>query len=494
MKNRLLFILLLALPIVVFSQNDSKPIALNVIQETVNIDHKPIKVFNIVQNDGKEGYVGYKGQMFNVILHNKTNVPITVHWHGLIDPYKDDGVPYVTQLPLAPGHSQHIKFPLVQAGTYWMHSHYKVQEARLLAAPLIIKNANSQQKNIKNVVVMLEDFTFKSPTAVLKMLQTTPDIEKMPDMSKGKSSLDLYDVKSDLFLANRRTLNNPEIIKVTKGETIRLRLINAAIGNNFYVDLPKGVIGKLIAIDGENIQNLFGYRFQVSVANRLDVIIKIPNRKGAYPILFQAEGRKMRSGIILATSGAVIPNVSLYAKRSAPAFTYIQDFNAHALKPLPKKSVTRTLIYHLTGDMMKYKWGINNQYWPKVTPEFVKKGDRVKLVIINDTNMSHPMHFHGHVFQLVSIDGNHINGYEGDTILVLPKSRVSLIFDANNPGIWAFHCHLLYHQAVGMMTTINYVGFPAPKFYLNEIKMSRQQYLALEKKEAQETVEKGGKT
>jgi FtsP/CotA-like multicopper oxidase with cupredoxin domain len=72
--------------------------------------------------------------------------------------------------------------------------------------------------------------------------------------------------------------------------------------------------------------------------------------------------------------------------------------------------------------------------------------------------MPHPMHLHGHAFQVIAIDGRQINGAVRDTVLVMPMSRVRIAFDANNPGRWPFHCHNLYHMATGMMTEFRYRG------------------------------------
>jgi FtsP/CotA-like multicopper oxidase with cupredoxin domain len=77
----------------------------------------------------------------------------------------------------------------------------------------------------------------------------------------------------------------------------------------------------------------------------------------------------------------------------------------------------------------------------------------------NRTMMSHPMHLHGHAFQVVAIDGRRFAGAVRDTVLVPPKQSVTVAFDANSPGKWAFHCHNLYHMEAGMMTTVQYEVF-----------------------------------
>jgi FtsP/CotA-like multicopper oxidase with cupredoxin domain len=129
-----------------------------------------------------------------------------------------------------------------------------------------------------------------------------------------------------------------------------------------------------------------------------------------------------------------------------------------ATRPLAPRKADRVHTLNLTGEMAGYFWSINNVVWNKgVPPLAVAEGERVELVFVNQTPMSHPMHLHGHQFQVVDIDGDRFSGAIRDTVLVTPGSRVTVAFDANNPGYWALHCHLLYHLDAGMFTTIRYV-------------------------------------
>lgn len=174
----------------------------------------------------------------------------------------------------------------------------------------------------------------------------------------------------------------------------------------------------------------------------------------------------MQGGIILATKGAVIPKLSEQAAKTAPALNDEQEFQLHAITPLEKRTLDSVLNYQLTGNMQNYVWEINNQIWPRIKPYKIKNGDRVEMVFTNDTDMAHPMHFHGHIFQVVKINGKAItNGPLRDTILVLPHTTKKIVFDADNPGIWMTHCHVLYHMAAGMMTTTNYIDYPEPNYY-----------------------------
>jgi FtsP/CotA-like multicopper oxidase with cupredoxin domain len=139
--------------------------------------------------------------------------------------------------------------------------------------------------------------------------------------------------------------------------------------------------------------------------------------------------------------------------RGAPA--------AHPVLAVLEGENKQTGVVHtinLTGRMAGYGWSINNVVWNKDVPPLpIAKGERVELVIINRTPMPHPMHLHGHEFQFVEIDGQRFAGAVRDTVLVPPERRVVVAFDANNPGLWAFHCHLLYHLEAGMFVTFRYV-------------------------------------
>ncbi len=431
------------------------PAVLIVKKVTIQVNGKPARVFKIEQPDGTWGYQGVKGQDFNVLVKNETNVPTVIHWHGLIDPNNQDGVPYVTQLPIPPGGQYHYDFKLKQSGTYWMHSHYGFQIQQLLSAPLIITDPQSKYADDQNVVMLLTDFSFKNPKAIFADL-------KKPVMQTKK---DLNDVKYDAFLTNYHDLNQPQIVNVTPGKKIRLRIIDGSAGTNFFIHL--GVLkGTLIAVDGEHVKPITGSTFTMAIGQRVDIEVAIPKDTGAYPILAQGEGNTMQTGLIIVTPGAKIPTVSEKAATVAGAITDQQELSLRAAHPLPVKKIERVLTVNMQGNMKKYSWTLNGQAWPNVTPLEVKKGERVEMVFNNETSMSHPMHLHGHVFEVTDINGKRFQGAMRDTVLVPAHGTVKVIFDADNPGNWMLHCHVLYHEAAGMMTIVNYKGYPEPNWSL----------------------------
>ena len=225
----------------------------------------------------------------------------------------------------------------------------------------------------------------------------------------------------------------------------------------FHVGLGE-LDGELIAVDGFEVEPIRGREFPVAVAQRLDIRVSLPPGPGAYPVLAQLEGERGQTGIILVAGGAPVSRIPDAAETPSPPLTLDLERSLRAEKPLAPRKADRVHTLNLTGEMAGYVWSINNVAWNKDTPPLaVAEGERVELVFVNQTPMPHPMHLHGHEFQVVEIDGERFPGAVRDTVLVTPGRRVVVAFDANNPGWWALHCHLLYHLEAGMFTTIKYV-------------------------------------
>jgi FtsP/CotA-like multicopper oxidase with cupredoxin domain len=276
-------------------------------------------------------------------------------------------------------------------------------------------------------------------------------------MSTGQPKPDLNDVKYDAFLANDRTLADPEIVKVEPGGRVLLRIINGSSMSAFHVSLG-ALDGDLIAVDGFEVEPIRGRSFPVAVAQRLDIRLSLPPGPGAHPVLAELEGETSQTGIVLAAGGAAIARIPDRAEKPSPALTLDLERTLRAKRPLAERKADRVHTLNLTGEMAGYVWSINGVVWNKdVPPLAVAEGERVELVFVNQTPMPHPMHLHGHEFQVVEIDGKRFSGAVRDTILVTPGRRVVVAFDAVNPGWWALHCHLLYHLEAGMFATIRYV-------------------------------------
>ncbi|HXP06887.1 MAG TPA: multicopper oxidase family protein [Acidobacteriaceae bacterium] len=436
----------------------SKATRLRATMRTLEINGKVASLMGLEQTGGKQGMSLVVNQPFDVLLENELPVPTAIHWHGLHPPNNQDGVPGLTQAAIAPKASYRYYFPPKPAGTHWMHSHLGLQEAFLLSAPLIVHDPSDKGVDEQEIVLFLGDFSFTPPTEIFAKLRKPA----AKPMAMAMSKPDVNDVNYDAYLANDHTLADPEVVRVEKHGKVRLRIINGSSGTNFHINLGN-LKGELIATDGMAVQPLTGSSFPLAIAQRIDVRLQLP-QQGAFPILALREAGTAQTGIILATLGS--PITKLPVRRAAPTglLTLDMESRLRAADPLATKPVDRSFDLRLQGNMARYDWPINGVVFDTEKPRGqaaqvrVKKGQRVAVKFINDTMMSHPMHLHGHSFQVTEINGKPLNGALRDTILVPPKMHVTVAFDANNPGTWYLHCHILWHLAAGMATLVQYEG------------------------------------
>jgi FtsP/CotA-like multicopper oxidase with cupredoxin domain len=435
----------------------------------LEVNGQAAKVFGL-NVDGKAGglYTRY-GKDFEARVTNRLQEPTLIHWHGLTPPLAQDGVPGLSGPMMEPGESRDYSFDNTRTGTHWMHSHVGLQEQRLLAAPLIVAEDGAALVDEQEHVVMLHDFTFRDPQEILRELQgggglhaghnmaAKADPHAGHNMRVEKPAMPMAsDVAFDAMLANDRTLADPEVVKAEKAGRFRLRVINGASASNMWIELGS-LQGELIAVDGNSIRPVRGNRFPLAIAQRADVRLQLPQGSGAYPIYFTVEGSDMRSGIILKAGDAPITK-SAERGDVADMLEISMEPYLRSIAELPDNSVSRTDIVMLTGGEEGYQWGFNGKAMMHETLLSVRQGERYEIIMHNMTTMAHPMHLHGHYFRVVDINGQRFKGAIRDTVLVPPGDRVTIQFDADNPGNWAFHCHHLYHMNSGMMAAISYSG------------------------------------
>lgn len=456
-----------------------------VTESTLEVLGRTAPIYRVRTDDGASVLRGRRGERLRIELLNRTSLPITMHPHGLILPSAQDGVAYITQLPVEPGGTFTYDFVPVQAGTYFLHSHYGWGLQDQLAMPFILDEQRDEVRDhARDAIMMLTDFTFLSPPEIFAELRSKrgggmpggamPGGEMsggaMPGMKSGASSTgaeaDLNDVTYDAVLANGRPIADPEVVRIDAGSRVRLRLINASSATNFHVDLG-GLRGRIGAVDGEPVHPVEVERVEIAIAQRIDLWIDLPKSFTSAPIVAQGEGSTLVAAIVLAAPGAEVPTLAAAAPEASGAIGVgnRQERLLHALSPLPKRPVDRSFEVALTGDMAKYRWDLNGVTWAKSPAMTVKQGERIELVFRNRTMMSHPMHLHGHRFQVTEIDGESMEGAYRDTVLVMPGSTVKVQFDADNPGHWMMHCHILWHEAAGMLGIIEYEGLPKPDWY-----------------------------
>tara|TARA_R110002110_G_scaffold276305_7_gene491627 strand:+ start:17 stop:517 length:501 start_codon:yes stop_codon:yes gene_type:complete len=117
------------------------------------------------------------------------------------------------------------------------------------------------------------------------------------------------------------------------------------------------------------------------------------------------------------------------------------------------RKASRNMEIHLTGSMERYMWSFDGQKFSAVSDEPIRfaYNERVRVKLVNDTMMAHPIHLHGHFFELVNGQKNQPLKH---TVIVQPGGSASFDLTADEPGDWAFHCHLLYHMHAGMFQIV----------------------------------------
>ena len=456
----------------------SSRLSLTATTRTIDVRGRAASVWGLLGSNGQSGLVLDPGQRFAVDLTNSLADPTIIHWHGQIPDNAQDGVPDMPMPVLQPGETRAYDFS-ARAGTHWMHAHIPAHEMMLLAAPLIVRRPEDVAADRQEVTLFLHDFSFKTPAEVLAEITGGASMAGMDHGQPGQGAMehsgmdmgamgqggmmampdmdgmamDINDYNFDAYLANDRTLDDPEVVQVDKGGQVLVRVINASAATVFWIDTG-ALPGRLVAVDGEPVQPLPGSRFGVAMGQRLDIELDVPREGGAYPVLALREGANERTGVILATPGAAVAKIADVSEGDHPAFSgdLAQESLLRAVTPLPERAPASQPMLMLGGSMMPYVWTINGQTWGTHVPVTAKSGERVEITFHNMSMMAHPMHLHGHAFQVVSTGGARFAGAVRDTVHVPPMGMVTVALDAGEAAHWMLHCHHMPHLSTGMMT------------------------------------------
>ncbi|WP_149142925.1 multicopper oxidase family protein [Gemmobacter caeruleus] len=455
-------------------------LTLSATTRVIEVQGRAATVMGLMNAQGGLGLTLDPGQRFRVDLTNDLAEAAIVHWHGQIPPNAQDGVPN-TNAMLSPGESRAYDYA-PRPGTFWMHSHIPDQEIGLLAAPLIVRRPEEVQADRQEVVMFLHDFAFRSPAEVLAEVAQGMAMDHgamnhgamnggapmggmaghdmsqmmagMAEGGMGGMAMDLNDFEWDAYLANDRTLADPDVVAVEKGGRVRLRVVNAAAMTAFWIDTG-AVPARLVAVDGDPVVPVTGTRFPLAQAQRLDLEIDLPDA-AALPVLALREGGRQRTGIVLAPPGAEVPRLADLSETAHPPVASGLDLELglRAVTPLADRPVDQRHMMMLGGGMQPYLWTLDGRSWDNRLPVQVKSGARMELTFHNMSMMAHPMHLHGHVFQVVEVNGQRIAGALRDTVLVPVMGSVTVAFDAGEVAPWMLHCHHMGHLATGMMTEL----------------------------------------
>lgn len=398
-----------------------------------------------------------KGDPVEVVLKNRMPADTTIHWHGLRIPNAMDGVPGVTQDTVQPGTDFHYRFTPPDAGTFWLHSHEHLQLDRGLYAPLIVEDPHERGTYDDEWTIVLDDWvdgTGRTPETVYHHLRHGGHSGgHYHDPCLGHLGDHIGDVHDyAYYLVNGRVPDAPRQFTARPGQRVRLRIINASADTMFRVALGGHALS-VIATDGFPAQPRATSSLLLGMAERVDAIVELGD--GVFPLVASPEGKHGLARALVRTGGGRPPAADVRPTELDTCPLLGTDVVATDDVALTGP-VDRSHDLELTGDMMSYVWQINGAVFGEHAPLTVQPGDGVRLRFRNRTMMPHPMHLHGHTFQVINPDGS--PGARKDTAIVPARQTVEAYFVADNPGAWVTHCHNEYHMTAGMMTTVEYEG------------------------------------
>lgn len=390
-------------------------------------------------------------------LINNLEQDTTVHWHGLRIPAAMDGVPYLTQNPVKKGEAFDYRFPLKDAGTYWYHPHVNSDEqvGRGLSGAFIVEEETPPVAD-RDIVWLLDDWRLDREGQIVPF------------------GGNLHDAAHAGRFGNVVTINGEleEDLQVTSGERIRLRLINAANARIFGLKFD-GHVPVVIARDGHPVDPyaLKGLAILPPGA-RLDLMIDMTAAPGKIFNIIDEYYQRFAyafSRIVYADAAPVRKEALPKPERLPPNPVSKPDLAKAEMLPLVLGggAMGGMAEARYRGEMkglrelagMGMVWAFNGEIIPHMTKDDIGKpvfdlklGKTYRIRITNSTAFDHPIHLHGHTFHLIaSGDETFDDPHLLDTVLVRPRSSVEVAFVADNPGNWAFHCHVLEHAAAGMM-------------------------------------------
>ena len=402
------------------------------------------------------------GDVLRVRLDNRLPEPTTIHWHGIALRNDMDGVPGITQDPIAPGSVFTYEFTVPDPGTFWFHSHSMMQLDRGLYAPLVVEDPAEPGDYDREWIVVLDDWTDgigESPDAILAQLQREGmSMDGMGGMGgmghgggmamgDGPIGADGGDVDYPLHLLNGRPPEDPETFQAAPGDRIRLRVVNAGSDTAYRLALG-GHRLTVTHTDGFPVDPAEVDALVIGMGERYDLLVTAGD--GVFPLVATAEQKQGQARALLRTSTGATPEVSTRPDELDRRLLNYGDLAAAAAVRLPDRSPDRTHDVLLGADMGRYRWTINGRTFDEREPLPLRAGQLTRLAFRNMTPMFHPMHLHGHTFGIAG------GGPRKDTINVRPMEQLEVDFLTDNPGDWLLHCHNLYHQESGMMTTLYY--------------------------------------
>ncbi|TVX93250.1 multicopper oxidase family protein [Paenibacillus agilis] len=430
------------------------------------------------------------GDTVKINLKNELEEPVSIHWHGYPVPNAMDGIPGVTQDAVVAGKTFTYEFKATVPGTYWYHSHQDSvnQLDKGLYGTFIVEDPNESYD--RDYTLVLDEWMSSGSMDMGKEAEGESsnhdmgNMEGMDHSQMGHSQSDSNEMEGmdhskmnmgdmgghdmsmyDLFTINGKSGDAINKLVVKEGDKVRIRLINAG-----YITHTMHLHGhefKIIASDGQPVNSpavITDQGISIAPGERYDIEFTA-NNPGNWLLEEHGKDERVKNmRTVIAYEGVTAQTDASNAKEQLPAFDLTNYGKQAQTKFSLNQKFDQDVLMNLNTEMKdgKMVYTINGKVFPDTDRIKVDKGEKVKVTFVNKSMKDdHPMHLHGHFFQVLSRNGNPLEGSPviKDTLNVKPGEEYVIAFEADNPGDWMFHCHDLHHAADGMVTDVMYNGY-----------------------------------
>jgi len=410
-----------------------------------------------------------EGQQVIVDIHNDTDTPELVHWHGQMLPSDVDGA-FEEDSPFVPAHGmRRISFAPKPSGFRFYHTHvvaggdlnrgtYTGQ-----AGPVYIEPKNNPGAYDREIFLVMKEFapTFgRGGDMAMDMLAGAPVKSlqqigaKADEQFKGPKG---YEVGYDLFSINGKMLGQGEQVRVKAGERVLFHVLNASATELRSLALP-GHVFRITALDGNPVPTQADVPvLWLGTAERISALVEMKH-PGVWVMGDLADDdRRHGMGIVVEYAGK--KGKPQWIKPKPFRWDYTAFGKSNEVPAPPEETIEMTIVKH-NGALNGFnQWTLNGDAFSMETrkPIYeVHEGRRYRLAFRNASDDIHPLHLHRHSFELTRIAGNPTAGVIKDVVMLGGFQDLEFDFIADNPGLTLFHCHQQLHMDFGFMALFSY--------------------------------------
>ena len=411
-----------------------------------------------------------EGQRVTVDIHNDTDTPELVHWHGQMIPSDVDGASE-EGTPFVPAHAmRRVAFMSKPSGFRFYHTHvpaggnlnrgtYTGQAGAVYIEPK--SNPGAYDREVFLVMKEFEPSLSRGGDMAMDFLAGDPipqlqQIGKRAD-DEAKEKAKGFEVGYERFAINGKMLGHGDPIQVKQGERVLFHVLNASAGEIRSLALP-GHLFRVVALDGNPVPTPADVPvLWLGTAERISAIVHM-SHPGVWVMGdLDPDDRRRGMGVVVEYVGR--KGKAQWANPKPISWDYTQFGQAETKRTQPDETIEMTIVKHNAAIDGFNEWTLNGDAFSmeKMRPMYtLHPGRRYRLKFRNASDDIHPLHLHRHSFELTQIAGKRTAGVIKDVVMLGGFQELSVDFVADNPGLTLFHCHQQLHMDFGFMALFKY--------------------------------------